>query len=105
MDLLQSFSLEHLPTTHTIHITLYRDVENASFLHQQLLAGNTDFEYALIDATVVSSELAAPYFPLLPPPRPHVISFKSNHVMCIQFADNLARSFQQYKLSQRRIAQ
>ena len=54
MSLLQSINLEHLPSTHTIHIALYRDLKNASFLQQQLLAGNTDFEYAFIDAGVVS---------------------------------------------------
>jgi hypothetical protein len=51
---LQSIELEHLPPRFTIHVALYRDVKNASFLHQQLLVGNTDFEYALIDASVVS---------------------------------------------------
>lgn len=54
MALLQSFDLEHLPAEHTIHVALYRDVKNAAFLHQQLLAGNTDFEYGFIDASVVS---------------------------------------------------
>lgn len=52
MSLLQTIHLEHLPTT-PIHIALYRNVTNASFLQQQLLAGNTDFEYAFIDANVV----------------------------------------------------
>jgi EKC/KEOPS complex subunit CGI121/TPRKB len=51
---LQSIELEHLPAGFAIHIALYRDVKNAVFLHQQLLAGNTAFEYALIDASVVS---------------------------------------------------
>jgi hypothetical protein len=54
MALLHSVNLEHIPTTHTVHIALFRDIKNASFLHQQLLAGNTEFEYALIDASVVS---------------------------------------------------
>jgi EKC/KEOPS complex subunit CGI121/TPRKB len=53
MSLLQTVQLEHLPPTHAIHIALYRNVTNAAFLQQQLLAGNTDFEYALIDAGVV----------------------------------------------------
>jgi EKC/KEOPS complex subunit CGI121/TPRKB len=55
MALLQSFNLEHLPSDYTIHIALFRNLKNAAFLHQQLLAGNTDFEYALIDASIVSS--------------------------------------------------
>jgi hypothetical protein len=57
MTLLQSVEIEHLPAEHTIHIALFKDVENAALLHQQLLAGNTDFEYGLIDASVVSFRL------------------------------------------------
>ncbi|KAM0171694.1 hypothetical protein ACHAPF_007941 [Botrytis cinerea] len=52
--LLQSIPLEHLPESHTLHIALYRNLTNASFLHQQLLTGNTDFEYAFIDASVIA---------------------------------------------------
>ncbi|TVY85662.1 EKC/KEOPS complex subunit, partial [Lachnellula willkommii] len=52
----QTIHLEHLPTT-PIHIALYRNVTNASFLQQQLLAGNTDFEYAFIDASVIVSRI------------------------------------------------
>ncbi|TGO46768.1 hypothetical protein BOTNAR_0566g00040 [Botryotinia narcissicola] len=55
--LLQTIPLEHLPESHTLHIALYRNITNASFLHQQLLTGNTDFEYAFIDASVVLSKL------------------------------------------------
>lgn len=53
MALLQTVQLEHLPSSHCIHIALYRDIKNAAFLQQQLLDGNTDYEYALIDASVV----------------------------------------------------
>jgi hypothetical protein len=53
MVLLQTLHLEHLPSSHVIHVALYRGIKNATFLQQQLLAGNTDFEYALIDAGVV----------------------------------------------------
>ncbi|TGO78828.1 hypothetical protein BELL_0052g00030 [Botrytis elliptica] len=58
--LLQTIPLEHLPESHTLHIALYRNITNASFLHQQLLTGNTDFEYAFIDASVVRSLLLSP---------------------------------------------
>lgn len=51
---LETVHLEHLPAGYTVHIALYRDIKNAAFLHQQLLAGNTSFEYALIDASIVS---------------------------------------------------
>jgi len=59
MSLLQTVQLEHLPPSHVIHIALYRNVINAAFLQQQLLAGNTDFEYALIDASVIVSKIHA----------------------------------------------
>ncbi len=55
--LLHEAQLEHIPPDHSIHMALFRDVKNAAFLHQQLLAGNTSFEYALIDASVVSFHL------------------------------------------------
>ncbi len=52
MDL-EVVKLEHLPDTYTVHVALFQDVQNAAFLHEQLLARNTDFEYAFIDASVV----------------------------------------------------
>ena len=57
MALLQTVTPEHLPANYSLQIAVYRDVKNASFLQQQLLAGNTDFEYAFIDATVVSASM------------------------------------------------
>lgn len=53
MAFLQTVQLEHLPPAYDVHIALYRHVQNAPFLQQQLFDGNTDFEYALIDASVV----------------------------------------------------
>lgn len=52
---LEHVNLEHLPAEYNVHIALFRNVRNASFLHQQLLGRNTDFEYAFIDASVVSA--------------------------------------------------
>ncbi|KUJ24562.1 CGI-121-domain-containing protein [Mollisia scopiformis] len=59
MALLQTVQLEHLPQSHSIHIALYRNLQNAAFLQQQLLEGNTDYEYALIDASVIVSKIHA----------------------------------------------
>ncbi|KAK5630444.1 hypothetical protein RRF57_006159 [Xylaria bambusicola] len=56
-SLLETLQLEHVPSTHSVHIAVFRGVENAAFLHQQLLARNADFEYALIDAAVITSRL------------------------------------------------
>ncbi|KAI9731572.1 MAG: hypothetical protein M1834_004692 [Cirrosporium novae-zelandiae] len=64
MASLQTIYLPHLPSSFAIYVALYRDLQNATFLREQLLAGNTDFEYALIDASMVLSTnhaLAAVY--------------------------------------------
>lgn len=50
---LETINLPHLPSSLPVHIALYRDVQNASFLRQQLLSANADFEYAFIDASMV----------------------------------------------------
>ncbi|RBR24742.1 uncharacterized protein FIESC28_02515 [Fusarium coffeatum] len=51
---LEAVTLEHLPASHKVYIALFSDVQNAAFLHQQLLARNPEFEYAFIDASVIS---------------------------------------------------
>jgi EKC/KEOPS complex subunit CGI121/TPRKB len=53
---LQTLRLAHLPTDLLIHVALYRDLKNAPFLRQQLLNGNNEYEYALVDASVVSRD-------------------------------------------------
>lgn len=53
MSLLQSLQLEHLPQGYTVHLAMFHDVKNTTFLHKQLLAGNTEFEYAFVDASIV----------------------------------------------------
>ncbi|KAI5459103.1 kinase binding protein CGI-121-domain-containing protein [Mariannaea sp. PMI_226] len=52
---LETITLEHLPASYKAHLAFFRDIKNASFLHQQLLARNADFEYAFIDASIVFS--------------------------------------------------
>jgi EKC/KEOPS complex subunit CGI121/TPRKB len=52
--MLQTFHLSHLPPSLAVHVALFRDLRNASYLRQQLLNGKSEFEYALIDASVVS---------------------------------------------------
>ena len=54
---LETLSIDHLPSTHRVHAALFRDVSNADFLHSQLLARNSAFDYAFIDATSVISRL------------------------------------------------
>jgi EKC/KEOPS complex subunit CGI121/TPRKB len=50
---LLTLHLAHLPLDLAVHVALFTHLENASFLRQQLLDGNADYEYALIDARVV----------------------------------------------------
>ncbi|KAF4124839.1 EKC/KEOPS complex subunit CGI121/TPRKB [Geosmithia morbida] len=52
---LETVVLDHLPTHYAVHLALFRDVRNATFLHSQLLALNLDFEYGLVDASVIVS--------------------------------------------------
>ncbi|EPE30720.1 hypothetical protein GLAREA_03687 [Glarea lozoyensis ATCC 20868] len=59
MSLLETVQLEHLPPGYDISLALFRNVKNSAFLHEQLLAGNTEFEYALIDASVLVSRVHA----------------------------------------------
>ena len=62
MALLETIQLEHLPPSCSISLALYENVTNSAFLHEQLLAGNTAFEYALIDASVVGFSVSiSPY--------------------------------------------
>lgn len=51
---MESITLPHLPE-HPLRVCLFKDVQNAAFLRQQLLDGNTDFEYAFLDASVLLS--------------------------------------------------
>lgn len=52
MSTLETIALPHLPQHH-LCVGLFKNVKNAAFLRQQLLAGNADFEYAFLDASVV----------------------------------------------------
>lgn len=64
MSLLETIPLEHVPSTHSVHVAFFKDVTNAEFLQSQLLARNPDFEYAFIDASTIVSRvhlLAAVY--------------------------------------------
>lgn len=58
---LKTLHLAHLPPSLAVHVALYQDVKNAVFLRQQLLAGNPEFEYALIDASMVGAQSTYAY--------------------------------------------
>jgi hypothetical protein len=52
--IMETISLPHL-LDHPLRVILFTHVQNASFLRQNLLEGNTDFEYAFLDASVLLS--------------------------------------------------
>lgn len=58
MAMVKTFHLAHLNPNLEVHVALFRDLKNAFHLRQQLLNGNTEFEYALIDANAVSDPLS-----------------------------------------------
>ena len=51
--MVERVTLSHVPEELALYLAYYRNVENAAFLRQQLLAGNQEFEYAFIDASMV----------------------------------------------------
>lgn len=51
---METITLPHLPQ-HPLQVSLFENVKNAPFLRQQLLDGNTAFEYAFLDASVLLS--------------------------------------------------
>ena len=57
MSGLEEITLEHVPASHRVCLGLFRNVANAGYLQSQLLARNSDFEYAFIDASSVLSRL------------------------------------------------
>ncbi|KAF3069617.1 hypothetical protein GL218_07770 [Daldinia childiae] len=61
---IETIKLEHVPSTYTVLVGLFKDVTNAEFLQQQLLSRNAEYEYAFIDASSIISRvqvLAAVY--------------------------------------------
>ncbi|KAI6884398.1 hypothetical protein KC360_g4275 [Hortaea werneckii] len=51
---METITLPHLPNQ-PLHIMLFRNLANAPFLRQQLLQGNSDFQYAFLDAATIMS--------------------------------------------------
>ncbi|KAF3925131.1 hypothetical protein ABW20_dc0100821 [Dactylellina cionopaga] len=52
-----TLSLSHLPPSYKVHVALFTSVTNAAHLHSQLLAKNTEYEYAFIDPSILVSHL------------------------------------------------
>jgi hypothetical protein len=52
MASIRSFTLPHYDA-YPVHVALFTNVTNAAFLRSQLLAANPEFDYALLDASMV----------------------------------------------------
>ena len=50
----QVVRLAHVAHSTPVFAALYKDVNNAAFLRKQLVEANADYEYAFLDASVVS---------------------------------------------------
>ncbi|CAL8582880.1 hypothetical protein XPA_008521 [Xanthoria parietina] len=104
MSHLQTLKLEHLPDDFAVHIALYENVKNAAFLQQQLLQGNTAFEYAFIDASVIvsSTHLLAAIFRAANDKVNDRLKSKNVHsemVFCLSMNNNIAESFRRFGVS------
>ncbi|KAI4104663.1 MAG: hypothetical protein LQ339_003741 [Xanthoria mediterranea] len=104
MSHLQTLELEHLPEDFAVHIALYENVKNAAFLQQQLLQGNTAFEYAFIDASVIvsSTHLLAAIFRAANDKVNDRLKSKNVHsevVFCLSMNNNIAESFRRFGVS------
>ena len=54
--MVEEIHLAHMPPELALYVAMYTDVDNAPFLEEHLLAGNADFEYAFIDASMIVSK-------------------------------------------------
>ncbi|KAI4249648.1 MAG: hypothetical protein L6R40_000437 [Gallowayella cf. fulva] len=104
MSLVHTVRLAHLPEDLLIHIALYEDVKNASFLQQQLLDGNTSFEYAFLDASMIvsSTHLLAAVFRAANDRLNGRLKSKNVHseiVFCLSMNNNIAESFRRFGIS------
>ncbi|KAI9705297.1 MAG: hypothetical protein M1820_005296 [Bogoriella megaspora] len=103
MAAVQTVSLSHLPAN-PLYIAAFRDVKNVSFLRDQLLNANQEFEYAFVDATLIISSthaLAACFRAIndLNANRLKTRNVHSEIVFSLSPNNNIAESFRRFGLS------
>ncbi|KAI1812576.1 hypothetical protein GGS20DRAFT_578230 [Poronia punctata] len=99
---LQTIPLEHIPPTHTVHIALFKDVTNADFLHRQLLARNSEFEYAFIDAEVITSQthiLSAVFRAIVGDKTRKTANVHSEIVISLSSSNNISEAYRRYGIT------
>ncbi|OCK83396.1 CGI-121-domain-containing protein [Lepidopterella palustris CBS 459.81] len=103
MASVQTFYLPHFPSN-PIYIALFKDVSNASFLRQQLLDANTEFDYAFLDATMIlsSTHLLAALFRTLNDSLHNRLKSRTIHseiVFSLSPNNNIAEAFRRFGIS------
>ncbi|KAL8952808.1 MAG: hypothetical protein Q9222_001312 [Ikaeria aurantiellina] len=101
---METIHLAHLPEDLLVHVALFKEVQNAAFLQEQLLQGNTTFEYAFIDASVIVStnHLLAAVFRAANDWLNGRLKSKNVHseiVFCLGMNNNIVESFRRFGIS------
>jgi len=103
--MVETIHLAHTPPELALHVAMYTDVENASFLREQLLAGNAEFEYAFIDASMILSTkhvLAAAFRAMNDYLNERLKSrnIHSEIVFCLSPNNNIGEAFRRFGVSE-----
>ncbi|KIW55243.1 hypothetical protein PV05_07538 [Exophiala xenobiotica] len=103
--MVETIHLAHTPPELALHVAVYTDVENASFLKEQLLAGNAEFEYAFIDASMILSTkhvLAAAFRAMNDYLNERLKSrnIHSEIVFCLSPNNNIGEAFRRFGVSE-----
>ncbi|KAG5923890.1 hypothetical protein E4U53_003492 [Claviceps sorghi] len=101
---LEVVPLEHMPAAYTVYLALYRNVENAAFLHQQLLDRNAHFEYAFVDASAVISrrQLLSAVFKAVTSAASRALKTPNVHseiVLSLNPSNNISDSYRRFGIS------
>ncbi|KAG5918059.1 hypothetical protein E4U42_007008 [Claviceps africana] len=101
---LETVPIEHLPAAYTVYLCLYRHVDNAAFLHQQLLDRNADFEYAFVDASAVISrrQLLSAVFKAVTSAASGALKTPNVHseiVLSLNPSNNISDSYRRFGIS------
>ena len=94
-----------MPPELAVHVALFTNVQNASFLRDQLLTGNTQFEYALIDASMILStrHILAATFRAMNDYLSERLKSRNIHseiVFCLSNNNNILEAFKKFGVSE-----
>ncbi|KAF2458289.1 kinase binding protein CGI-121-domain-containing protein [Lineolata rhizophorae] len=105
MTSIQTLRLPHLPQENPIFAACFVGVQNAAFLRQQLLQGNSEYEYAFLDATTILSvnHLLAAVFRAVNDMLYGRLKSRNVHseiVYCLSPNNNIAESFRRFGITE-----